>query len=293
MPENKDLPIVDFPETIRFGEKPITEFYNSENSIRVVTIQEPPKNYKEICYRMVEATWQDKPTTEIELLRNKEKIEQTFLDLLKGKVLPNSMESLNFTFMIEGLTHIEWSHILRHREGFSGWHFECTGDRFLTNDSVFIPSSIDKSKFADKYKKISIDAKKLYQEMVDSKEISLMDARYILTRNHRYFIYVTINLKAIIGFIRQRSCEAVQPETDNILAHKIYEQVIKSIPEISQVIDFRCRANCPFIVSPLNRNTRLYLPNKNHRELFEYNPDNYLYKKTRKEMGVWFNKQDE
>lgn len=290
MPVNNNLPIVPFPEKIRFGEKPQTDFYNSENCIKVTAIQTPPKNYKEICYRMIMATWSD--TVKDYSNPSQEELDKTFNDLITGKVLPNSMESLNFTFLIEGLTHIEWSHILRHREGFNAWHFQCTGDRFLSMDSAFIPSSIENSSFNKDYRDLTEKAKKLYQQMVDS-GITLMDARYILPRNQRYFIYVTINLKSIIHFIKQRICEAIQPEQDNILAKRMFDEVIKTIPELSKVISFKCGKNCPFIVSPLSRNTRLYLPNKNHAELMEFNPANFLYDKTRKEMGVWFNQQDE
>jgi len=274
----------DFPEAIRFNEKPTTKYYNSKNNIKVTMLQSPPKDFRDTCCEMIMSTWKDDANQET--LYNEEIIN----DLFSFKVLPNSMEAFNFTFKIEGLTHIESTHMLRHRT-FKGIHYQCSGDRFLTHDSVFIPSSIENSEFNDRYRKITEDTKQLYQDMVDSKKISLMDARYILNRNHRYFAYFTMNIKEVLAFINQRKCTMIQPELDNVIAKQIYELVIKEIPELSKVLTLKCGPKCHFIISKPERNTRLYKPDKTHAK---YMTDDHgsIYNNTRLEMGCEYDEQD-
>lgn len=280
-----------FPMKIRFNEKPTTDYYNSQNNMKVTMINYPQKDYKQRMYEMVKATWKDEPVEYLDY--TEEEMNETFKNVLKFKVLPNSMEHLTFSFLVEGLTLVEITHLLRHRM-FSSIHAQCSADRFLTHDSAFIPSSIENSKFADKYKELTDKTKELYQEMVDSKEVSILDARYILPRNHRYFYYFTGNLKDLIGFINQRKCTQIQPEMDNILAHMILELVSKIIPEVKELIDMNCNQNCYFVKSPEHENSRVYSPDKVHAPFLKdkYNKEDYIYPKTRKEMGVFFNPQD-
>lgn len=276
---------MDFPMKIKFGTKPKTLFYDSEETIKVKTIMKPPENYKEICYQMLVSTWADTPiehSRDIVAEENK-----AFMQILKFEVLPNSMEALTFTFRIEGLTLVEITHLLRHRTFFS-IHAQCTADRFLQEDSAFIPSSIKNSKFKDEYVELTKKAAQLYAAMVDSKEISLLDARYILPRNNRYFYYVSMNLKDAINFINQRKCTAIQPELDNILAKKIYEEIAKVIPEIKQVVSLKCNQNCHAIKGPIDKTSRIYQPDENHAKYIAENigKEYFIYDKTRKQMGI-------
>ena len=273
-----------FPMKVRFGEEPTTKFHDSKNNIKVTLKSHPNKDYKYLVYEMVKSTWIDKPFDWDKEIVLPVDLDETFMDVLTFKTLPNSMECLTFVFLIEGLTHIDISHLLRHRNFFS-IHAQCSGDRFLTHDSAFIPSSISRSAFKDRYLQLTMGAKKLYQEMVDSQEISLMDARYILTRNHRYFYYVGMNLKDAIAFINQRKCTMIQPEIDNILAHEIYNKIGSIIPEIFEAVSLECGPRCHWIISNDDRNTRLYDPDNNHAKHLGKGR-NSLYGKKRTELGI-------
>lgn len=286
---------VPFPMDIKFGQETHTEFYASDECISVKMLAHPTGNFREHCFDMIMSTWQDSPDW-YQMPKTPANIKAVFMQLLKGKVLPNSMEHLHFQFMIDGITLIEITHILRHRM-FNSIHAQCTADRFLTNDSAFIPSGILDSEFADEYKALTIATKELYQKMVDSKVVSLMDARYILPRNHRYFYYVGMNLKDAIAFIKQRRCTAIQPELDNYLAKALYEQIIYVIPELAECLSLECDHTCHTTFGNDEHTTRLYQPDDNHRQLIEtanarrgdgsaINKDNYIYSLTRAEMGA-------
>lgn len=280
--------MIEFPMKIRFEEEPETKYFDSENNIKVTMTAYPQGDFKRRCYNQIKSTWSDSPKDYESI--SEDEVNKTFSNLLNGKVLPNSMEMLQFTFLIEGLTLIEVTHMLRHRT-FSAVHAQCSADRFLNHDGVFIPSSIKNSEFNNEYKELTEKCKKLYSKMIDSKKISLLDARYILNRNHRYFYYFTMNLKDAIAFINQRKCTQIQPEMDNIIAHQVYNEIIKIIPELKEIINLNCNEKCFYCSAPDDDNSRIYAPDKNH-EKFVRKDFTTLYEKTRKEMGVSFNPQD-
>jgi thymidylate synthase (FAD) len=281
---------------VRFFDKPETTWHTSYNNIVMQMMDYPRGNFRERCVEMMKATWSDKPFN-----CNKDGLDFTeFKKILQMKVLPNSLESLNFTFRVEGLTLIEVTHLLRHRM-LKAIHAQCSADRFLQKDSCFIPHSIGESKFSAKYKKITEDAKQLYYEMVNSGEVSILDARYILTRNHRYFYYFTIDLKTAIQFIHQRKCTQIQPEMDNIIAHYMHDLISAKIPELKSVVSLKCDSRCVYVRSAAEDSSRVYCPDKNHHSLIDAHDeghstrldrDYYLHRKTRKEMNVLYNPQD-
>jgi len=278
-----------FPMKIRFGEQIKTDFYDDENSIKIKMLDWPRGNFRKRCADMSKATWADKPKN----LKSEESNE-IFMNILKGKMLPNSLEHLKFTFLVEGMTLIEVTHLLRHRM-FSSILAQCSGDRFLGQDSAYIPTSIKNSKFKERYEKVTNETKQLYQDMIDSKEISLLDARYILSRNNRYFYYFTANIKDLISFIHQRKCTQIQPILDNKMAHLIYNEISKIIPEIKEVVSLECNNRCFYVSTADDDNSRVYAPDKKHKDLLKKSKRKMktLYSKTRKEMGCEFNPQDE
>jgi len=278
---NNNLPVNEFPMKIYWNEEPTTEFLTEQEAFQVDLIDYPKDDFRKRCVLASLSTWNYKQEN-IQLTQND--IDKVFKEILTYKMLPNTMESLIFSFRFHNLTHIEISHILRHRMFFSICAV-CSGDRDLRHDNVMIPESIQNSKFKEKYEKLSEECKQLYSEMLDSKDISLMDARYILNRNHCYDYYISMNLKDAIAFINQRKCQQVQPFSDNILAKRIYDHICSIIPEIKDIISLKCDKSCHFTKN-LERNTRLYLPDKTHEQLFEYNENNFVYHKTREEMGV-------
>lgn len=289
-----------FPFKLRFREPCTTDWYDSHDNIRTSLVAHSCDEHQDLCYEMVKATWADEPVCSGDI--NDDEVERTFIDILEGRVLPNSMERIQFTFLIEGLTLVEVSHMLRHRVACS-IHAQCTADRDLRADSAFIPSSIMNSQWSAEYMQLAEQCKDLYARMVDgvneddakSDQISLLDARYILPRCTRQFYYFTFNLKDAIAFIHQRKCTQVQPELDNIIAHQMFELICAVIPQVRNVVSMKCDARCFYVKAPDKDNSRLYAPDKVHKEALKSicrEDMETLYSKTRKEMGVWFNPQD-
>lgn len=288
---------VEFPMELRFNEEPTNEIIPSNETIGVDMLDYPRGDFRERCFDMIMSTWQD-TVGEYQVPKTKSTVQDTFMKLLTGKVLPNSMEHLTFMFRISGITLVEITHILRHRMFFS-IHAQCTADRFLTHDSAMIPTSIIGTEFEAEYVELTKRTKQLYQDMCDSKKISIMDARYILPRNQRYFYYVGMNLKDAIAFIKQRRCTAIQPELDNEIARQLFVHISTIIPELKQVMSLQCDHTCHTTFGNEEHTTRLYQPDANHAKIISakkkqnINPDNYVYGATREDMGSFYPHSEE
>lgn len=106
------------------------------------------------------------------------------------------------------------------------------------------------------------------------------------------FYLMRLNLKDLIGFIRQRQDMQIQPAADNLLAVYMAREVLKQIPEISAAIDFT-RPDMHYVKTfrvPdgnggfTSRGTNLYWPEPKN-DIFEYNPNDTIYQARREEIN--------
>jgi len=209
---------------------------------------------------------------------------------LQFRALPTPMECLGFTFRLSGLSFQEVTHIIRHRAG--SFAAQCTGDRDLRDDAAVIPESVENSpEFLERYQKLVEDSKQLYADMTDSKTISMMDARMILPKCMTSFYYMRLNLKDLIGFVKQRQDRQIQPAADNILAAEMAIAACKAVPELTQVFNFdkpdfhyintfRVKEGDKWI----SRGTNLYQPEPKN-DTFDYHPEDTIYQCRREELN--------
>jgi len=279
----------DFPQRLKFDQNPVTTF-TEEEDVRVTLLQGPDPDFRERVFMKVAATWNDKPINRHDLeALTPSALGRTMIDVLRGAVLPNSMEAITFDLLIEGLPLVEVTHLLRHR-AFSAIHAQCTADRDLRDEKYFVPEAVRNNQtLREKYEEAIDVAVRAYAFLVDSKWVSMMDARYLLPRAAVSFYYVTANLKDLIMFVRHRRCTMIQPKVDNILARQIYEILTECVPEVGEVLSPYCDSTCAWVNSPDDRNSRLYEPDPVHRMLLEQkgktSPPS-IYGKTREEMGI-------
>lgn len=284
MPKNNNLKPVQLPMDIRFNVEPETEFKTLEDSIDV-QLMDAPTEEELLSYipQYVNATWAENPY-EFKNYSDEYK-KMSIVKMLKGKTLPSALETIRFTFMITGITLQEVTHLLRHRT--ASFSAVCTGDRFMHFDDVIMPESIANSpEFAERYKKLAEDSKKLYADMIDTKEISLMDARYALPKSTNQTYYMSMNYKDLVGFIKQRIDRAIQPKADNIMAYQMWLAICKQLPIIAaaDVINFNEPSWFFINTSRTGSSTNLYIPEE-HNDKFEWNEDDFIYKVNREELS--------
>lgn len=291
MPINKDLEPIELPMVLKFGQEPKTSFHNNLDALKVELVDHPTRQQAwNVAWHYVKATWADRPDIDPTEGVSQQDLSKNLEDVFGGRTLPAPMECLGFTFRLSGLSFQEVTHIIRHRAG--TFAAQCTGDRDLRDDDVVVPEPVQNSPdFLRRWEKIVNDSKELYAEMVDSKVVSMMDARLILPKCMTSFYYMRLSLKDLIGFIYQRMDTQIQPAADNLLASRMAVEVAKVIPEFTSVIDFnkpdmhyiktfRVKEGDKFV----SRGTNLYWPiPKNDK--FEFHPNDTIYQCTREEIN--------
>ena len=291
MPINNDLQPIELPMELKFGQPTSTTFENNLKALKVELVDGPTTDQaRNVAWHYVKATWADLPNEIDPTIANDAVKSKNLLDVLQFRALPTPMECLGFTFRLSGLSFQEVTHIIRHRAG--SFAAQCTGDRDLRDDAAVIPESVENSPdFLERYKKIVEESKQLYAEMTDSKVVSMMDARMILPKCMTSFYYMRLNLKDLIGFVRQRQDRQIQPAADNILAAQMAIAACKAIPELTKVFNFatpdihyiktfRVKEGDKWI----SRGTNLYWPEPKN-DTFDYHPEDTIYQCKREELN--------
>lgn len=281
MPKNNNLEPVQLPMPFRFGEKPDFEFKNDLENINITLVDHTPlANIVSYLPGYVNATWADAPQQSFTTEQIVEDIEKA----LTFKTLPSILETIRLTFRVEGISVQDVTHLIRHRTfSFSA---QCTGDRWLTHHDAVIPEAIQNSpEFVERYKELTYACRELYQEMIDSKEISIMDARLILNKNHDNFYYASCNLKDLFGFIKQRIDRQIQPKSDNIIAYQMWLAVCRVYPIAHlDIIDFEA-PSFHYIKNARNGHaTNLYFPEASS-DKFEWNEKDFIYQAFREDVN--------
>ena len=301
MPKNNNLAPVTLPMALRFEEKPTTEFKNNLASIKVTLLDAPTMDdLRRYLPGFANATWSDMPN-EYDNLSNDEK-DALIRDVFLGKTLPTALETINLNFRIEGISLQEVTHIIRYRN--ASFSADCSGDKWWTHKAALVPNSIensngfskdvlgdfaeggetDKDDFYGRYKDIVRAAKQLYCDMIDSKKISIMDARYILPRCLETYYYMRISLKDALHFIKQRIDKQIQPETDNIIAYQMYLEILKQFPVANGIIDIHAPSWFYINMARTGKATNLYFPDADS-DKFEWNEQDFIYQCYRNEMN--------
>lgn len=280
MPVNKNIPKVTPASGIRFDIKPTTKYKNNLASINVKLLGAMPVELlKEYIGNWVHATWNKQPLDS----SDDNNIEQYIKGAAKGEVLPSVLETIPLTFLVDGISLIEVTHLLRHRQfSFSA---DCSGDKMWNEKDALVPNSIEFSEqFYERYTKIVDDAKQLYCDMINCKHISIMDARYILPRCLSTYYFVHCDLRSCLDFIKQRIDKQIQPETDNIIAYKMYLAIVKQYPFLKGIINLHAPAMNYVKQANTNNASNLYLPDEDS-DIFEYNPESFVYNCTRDKLN--------
>lgn len=284
MPKNNSLTPTTLPMKLRFDEKPKTEFKNNLDAIKIELISAPTMDeLRAYLPQFITATWQeqgDRYYTNNIFLKEKDEI---IRDAFFGKALPTALETINLVFRISGISLQEVTHIIRYRN--AGFSADCSGDKWWTHKDALVPSSVENSpEYYERYKKIVEEAKQLYCDMIDSRDISIMDARYILPRCLDTFYYMRISLKDAIHFIKQRIDKQIQPETDNIIAYQMYCRILEQYPIANGLIDIHQPSYFYMKMARTGKATNLYYPDADS-DNFEWNEKDFIYQNYRNEMN--------
>jgi thymidylate synthase (FAD) len=284
MPKNNELTPATLPMPLRFNEKPTTEFINNLDAMEVTLLNYPTVDQLiEEIIPFTNATWNDDPIAVRDSMSMKEKIQNVY-DAFHFKYLPQSLETVNLTFLIKGIDLQTVTHLLRNRVGFT-FSAECSGDKWWTHKRSLVPNSVQQSdEFYKRWQEITIAAKQLYCDMINSKQISIMDARHILPRNLETYYLMHVNFLSLLNFLKQRIDKQIQPEEDNVLAYKLLLATIEKVPFAINVVNIHAPAMHYVTMARTGKATNLYFPDKDS-DIFAWNENDFIYQARRDELN--------
>lgn len=293
MPVNNNLKPMNPPIAFSFDEKPSTVYKNNVEAIKVKLVGAPTLlQIARFLPDFVLATFAKEPLSEefqeLETFADEAKAEEKaakyLYETMKGERLPTALETVQLTFCIDGISIQEATHIIRQR--LASFSADCSGEKSWAEKDALVPSSIENSpEFYERWKQIVEDSKELYCDMINSKEISIMDARTILPRCLKTFYFMSMPLNVALAFIRQRVDKQIQPETDNVIAYQMLTELCKIYPFISKVIDIHQPAKYYVKTLRSGTNSIMYAPDKDS-DIAEFNSSDIAYgERTRAEIN--------
>lgn len=293
MPVNNDLKPMNPPIAFSFDEKPSTVYKNNVEAIKVKLVGAPTLlQIAQFLPDFVLATFAKEPLSEefqeletsADEANAEEKAAKYLYETMKGERLPTALETVQLTFCIDGISIQEATHIIRQR--LASFSADCSGEKSWAEKDALVPSSIENSpEFYERWKQIVEDSKELYCDMINSKEISIMDARTILPRCLKTFYFMSMPLNVALAFIRQRVDKQIQPETDNVIAYQMLTELCKIYPFISKVIDIHQPAKYYVKTLRSGTNSIMYAPDKDS-DIAEFNSSDIAYgERTRAEIN--------
>jgi len=198
---------------------------------------------------------------------------------LNFKALPTALETLDFTFRVEGIDLQLVTHLIRHRT--MSFSAQCTGDRWQSHSAALVPGPIQNSpELYERWKRHVEEGKKLYCDMIDSRKISIMDARTILPRCIETHYYARVLLKDLLSFLRQRFDKQIQPTTDNVVAYQMFLAVARIFPEITSCVNPHAASRHYVATARTGKATNLYWPDEDS-DKFDWHPEDFIYQGTR------------
>lgn len=268
---------------IKVGQKPKTKFIDEENSIIVKLIQWPDKKQSEKM--LVNFAYGYKYADAYSKLSAKER-KQAIKNLITEGTLPKGLEALgNFVFSIENISLTVSHCVVRHR--FFTIIQSSTAVEDLRDETFLMPRSFARDElFYEKIKNWYLEGKSLYCEAVDSKGLSVQNARLLIPKNNCNHMLVAANLMAIKNAYAQRVCTCEEPIQNNIIFNKMRELIIDKFPYLDSYFKSGCETGQCLHTKTGKAANIVFKRDKLHTKFIKGKySDNTLHDQTRDEMN--------
>jgi thymidylate synthase (FAD) len=283
MPKKDIVPHEPLHTTPKFGEEPTHEFVEQLTNLEVKIFYAPSKeDFRHMLSVFMMNTWNDKLQYHGFA---EDDVDKMIFELFNGDILPTGMELPQICWGVEGMDMIDTTHLIRHR--LFSFSAQAHGDRDMRHDRVMVkPGIIANEEFYERYRKICIEAKQLYVDMMDSGLVNGLDARTIMPRCYEHFYMVRSCIKDIINYCRMRGDEQIQTTADNIIAMKLWLEVLKRYPFLKGLVDFRAQDR--FYVQQCSKGkTNIFPPNEKN-DVFDWCSSQFFHDKPRDEFPGGF-----
>ena len=214
-------------------------------------------------------------------LTRKEMVDEMFA----RRTLPTAMETVRLTFFLEGLDLGGVTHVIRHR--MFSYSAQSTDPATMEGHDILENDAFEEHPdLKARARKLCEDANNLYIDAID-RGMSFYDARQYMPRAKECKYYMSGDLAQFINFINVRLGRQNQPTSDNILALRMRQEIIKVYPQVEKWMPIE-QVQWHYINAMEHKmNLNTYPPDKLHRKAMEGKtcPVKFAHEKPRDEYS--------
>lgn len=250
----------------KFGETPKTKFKSLYNHLDVAVRGPRMSEVEQRLAIVLGSTWADS-VEEAAVLGDPDK-------LYEGTALWQGLEYVQFFISISGVSRIFTHQLVRMRIG-ATYSQQCSGDADWRHHDAFVPKGISEDPNSLKRYMMKVaQAKVDYAHLVDSRQLTLHEARYELPHCLDTFITMNVNLAALVPWYHKRVCTQSNTLEMVLVALRVRDQIIRSWPKLTPLFKpDRCETGSCFWANSVKHgdadsHTNLFKEGGTHPEEF-------------------------
>lgn len=224
---------------IKRGQLPRTMFIDNINAVNVELLNWPDEERaKRHLINFAAGSWFE----DFSKIADFEDYNAALNELMDGKILAQGLEGLTFSFLVSGLS-LHGSHaIVRTRIG-AAYLQQSQAIMDLRHCAFLMPRAYQKHPdLLESYQKISISTKHLYANMLETDQIAVTDARFVLPKTIPVWINISMSLPTILGVYSKRTDVTEEHPEMNRFAELLRIRIEEKFPWMSTY--FKRDANC-------------------------------------------------
>ena len=158
------------------------------------------------------------------------------------QVIPNALETVSLTFVINGVSRATTHQLVRTRVGAGFGQFSQRANN-ISGFNFRVPATVaevmkDDHEMRDIVMTHIDDSRQVYKLLIDS-GVPWQDARYVVPEGCETSITATYNLLSLIGTLQRRLCNRMQWEI-NYVARLMADAVVSALPWLGLAFRTRC-----------------------------------------------------
>lgn len=266
---------------IKVGKPIKTKFIDKLDAVKVELIDYPDEErIKRVLVNFSEASWFE----DFFAQASEEDKNASIQDLLAGNMLNQGLEACQFSFRVSGIDLHDSHAVVRNRIGVC-YLQQSSAVRPFTDSDILVPRSFGKNKeFLKRYKLWVYRGKRLYQDMLESGDISITDARLCLPKTTPVWIYISCNLATLLAIYAKRSDTQEEYIALNEMVKQMRDLVVAKFPYMRDYFKSSCDKGTCLHNKPGYKCNCIFKRDEKH-QLAKGVQDNWtLHDKTKKQL---------
>jgi thymidylate synthase ThyX len=262
-----------------FGEPPLTIVKDMEDALKIELMS--VEGINDALLEHVTCGYHTKPLESSKESRTVGKILQ---ELVTGGSLWQGMEAVHLKFKVTGCTRILTHQLVRQRIGIT-FSQQCSGEVDWRHADILMPRVHEH--FCTDLVRRALGDKTVYAKAVDSKLVSIQEARYVLPQCLETFLYFDCSLVTAMALYSKRICTQAHYWEMVTFARKFKETILANLPELAIAFESPCEKHkCWYDhAKDKGQNVFLYRPDAEH-DNYDWHPDTFIYDWTHQQIST-------